>query len=218
MLGQLVWNPLPASLAQEMANGEEKEEEGEGKEQVFPQEEELDRAGGDVSSSVDSEEERGRSASRHADGGGRGRRNGVVDGGRDDNATHRRPWEAEAYPPHASRSLSPAAVRNRAATDVAEADGAQSSRRVSSALPIPARRLGTAGWFGRTHANGSGNPPGPAAATAGGMVPSAERLVASILQVKRGKWASAQLQLLSSACKEYYVRPYSFCNPYSVSI
>ncbi|CAN0575652.1 unnamed protein product, partial [Ectocarpus sp. 12 AP-2014] len=146
VLGQLVWNPLPASL--ETANGEE---EGEGEEEVFPQEDELDRVGGNVSSSVDSEEERGRSASRHADGGGRGRTNGVVDGGRDDNATNRRPWEAEAYPPHASRSLSPAAVRNRAATDVAEADGARSSRRVSSALPLPARRLGTAGWFGRTH-------------------------------------------------------------------
>ncbi|CAB1096469.1 unnamed protein product [Ectocarpus sp. CCAP 1310/34] len=180
VLGQLVWNPLPASLAQEMANGEE--EEGEGEEEVLPQEEELDRVAGDVSSSVDSEEERGRSASRHADGGGRGRRNGVVDGGRDDDATNRRPWEAEAYPPHASRSLSPATVRNRAATDVAEADGARSSRRVSSALPIPARRLGTAGWFGRTRANGSGTPPGPAAGTTDGMVPSAERLVASILQ------------------------------------
>ncbi|CBN79235.1 conserved unknown protein [Ectocarpus siliculosus] len=180
VLGQLVWNPLPASLGQETTNGEE--QEGEGEEHVFPQEEELDRAGGDASSSVDSEEERGRSASRHADDGGRARRNGVDDDGRDDNATRRRPWEAEAYPPHASRSLSPAAVRNRAATDVAEADGARSSRRVSSALPIPARRLGTAGWFGRTHANGSGNPPGPAATTAGGMVPSAERLVASILQ------------------------------------
>lgn len=191
VLGQLVWNPFPASLAQASANGAEEEEE----EEVSP-EEELDRAGGDVSS-VDSEEERGGSSSRQADGGGRGRRHGVLDDGRDVNATRRRPWE-EAYPPRAPRSLSPAAVRNRAATDVAEADGARSSRRVSSALPIPARRLGTVGWFGRTHANDSGNP--AVAAAAGDMVPSAERLVASILQVKRGKWAWAQLQLLLSAC------------------
>ncbi|CAN0130944.1 unnamed protein product, partial [Ectocarpus fasciculatus] len=56
VLGQLVWNPLPTSPAPATAsaNGEE---EGEEEEQVYAEaEEELDRAGGDVSS-VDSEEE-----------------------------------------------------------------------------------------------------------------------------------------------------------------
>ncbi|CAM9128135.1 unnamed protein product, partial [Hapterophycus canaliculatus] len=198
-LGQLVWNPLPprptsdrdasSDGGAERVNVEEddrpddgarvdSEEEVEGEEEEEEQEEEEGRQW---------RRRRGRSATFEE---GDSRRENRVDGftgGAGVSNISRRPWE-DTPSPDAARSLSPVTVRDRArgraVTDVGEADRnrGQPSRRAPSAHP--AGRHGPTGWVGRM----SGSPAGAGvlgSAPANDMVPSAERLVASILQASR---------------------------------
>lgn len=184
-LGQLVWNPLRAGPVPDRAMAR-----GEATGRVDEDDPALSDEGSDDSEEeiteeeVTEEEETGQRE--------RGRRSAHWAGGAigsADNDTRRRPWEEETHR-HATRSLSPvdgrSRTRSRAATDVAEADGGgvQSARRVSSALPEQARRReAAAGWFGRVNGNTAGGGHLEAArAAADEGVPSAERLVASILQ------------------------------------
>eukprot|EP00752_Nemacystus_decipiens_P003233 g2991.t1 len=175
-LGQLVWNPLPEAPVP----GGEATGQGHLEEEDDPAFSDGSRSDGSGEESTDEEEEeearreRGRSA--HWAGGA-------------DDDTRRRPW-GEEFPRRAVRSGSPVAgrgrTRGRAVTDVAEVDGdgVQSARRVSSAVPEQARRReatasassAAAGWFG------GGRHLATARAAADEIVPSAERLVASILQ------------------------------------
>lgn len=185
-LGQLVWNPLPEGPVPFRPAGARGEATG----QVHVEEHDPalsdEGSAGSEEEDIKDEEEvtrRGRGRSTHWATGG------AV--GSADNDARRRPWEEES-PRHNARSPSPVARRNRtrtrAATDVAEADGdgVQSARRVSSALPEQARGRrdeAAAGWFGRVNSNtADGGHLGPAQAAADDGVPSAERLVASILQ------------------------------------
>ena len=171
-LGQLVWNPLPANFGAERmaahgeATGRALSEEGD----PAP----SDESGADSEEEGEDEAEMGRERGGSASGA-----DGAI--GSAGNRTRRHPpWEEES-PSHASRSQSPVARRNRtrgrAATDVVEADedGVQPSRRVSSAHPGPSRRqaAATTGWFDRVSGTAAG---------ADEAVPSAERLVVSILQ------------------------------------
>lgn len=191
-LGQLVWNPLPPGAVPDGAAARVEEDD--------PAQSDEGSAGSEEESSDEQEvarRERGRIA--HWAGG--------ATAGDD---TRRRPWEEEGEesPRRAARSLSPATGRNRtrgrAATDVVEADsdGVQSARRVSSALPERAqRREAAVGWFGRVN-TGGGNLE-PARAGADEIVPSAERLVASILQASGhgvGRWARTALLAAGSLC------------------
>lgn len=201
-LGQLVWTPLPSGPA---APAERGAAGGEATEQAFLEEDDpaaaLSDAGGTNSEEEDSEngdadeegseEEGEEEAGRWDRGRGRSRSNRAGDGvvGGDGSDTGRRPW-AESHPRTAARSLSPGGTpyrtRRRAATDGVELgrEGVQ----LSAALPERTRRQGVAGWLGGVVGSAAG---GAADGTA--AVPSAESLVASILQASSSSWAGCCL-------------------------
>ncbi len=125
-------------------------------------------------SSVDSEQEEEEESVEEAEVGRERARSSSLArgalGGADNN--RRPPWEEDPPSPVARRNR----TRRRAATDVVDADedGVQASRRVSSAHPEPARRPAAAtGWFERMNGIAAGGDE---------AMPSAERLVVSILQ------------------------------------
>lgn len=179
-----MWTPLPAGPAAP----ERIAARGEADEQAFVEEDDpaapsessvfSDEEDSEILDSEEEEEEveeagrgergRGRARSTNRAGGGVvGEANGVA---------RRRLW-AKSPPRASARSLSPGATpyrtRSRAATDGVELDG---ERVQLSALPERTSRQGVAGWFGGVigaRASGAAN------STA---APSAERLVASILQ------------------------------------
>lgn len=181
-----MWTPLPADLAAP----ERAAVHGEEAKQAFVEEDEGAAALSDMGSANSEEEgseedgseeeeagrwgigrERGRGRSTNRAGGG-------IFGGADVDS-RRRPWE-EVPAPAAARSLSPGATRyrtrSRAATDGADLDE-EGIRPFAIPIPDRPRRQGVAGWFGGVIGNAADG-------AAGGVsvVPSAESLVASILQ------------------------------------
>lgn len=171
-LGQLVWNPLPPPVD---PTAERVASHGEAANRVHAVE--GDPAPSDESC-VDSEEEEEESEDEAEVGRERARSSSPAGGalggpGNNNDVDNRRhPWEEEPPSPVAQRNR----TRRRAATDVVDADGdgVQASRRVSSAHLEPARRpAAAAGWFERVNGIAVGGYD---------AVPSAERLVASILQ------------------------------------
>ncbi|CAM9118709.1 unnamed protein product [Scytosiphon promiscuus] len=196
-LGQLVWNPLPSRPAHDGLASNGRGAEGFDVEGDDPRVDAERRVDSEEEPQGDDEDEdevddevrqrgrrRGRSTSfeegdsRRADRADRVARGGVI------SHTNRRPWE-EGPRPDAARSLSPVTVRDRArgraVTDVGEADRDRTQSSVRTPPSYPARRRGPMGWAGRMSGNpGDGGILG--STPPNDMVPSAERLVASILQ------------------------------------
>lgn len=202
-LGQLVWNPLPAQPESNLEAAERLNDEQDdpyvvraaARRVVSSEEEEEEEARRDGDQAETRHRRRRRARSASSDEGDRRRENRSYDdvaaGDSGISRTDRLPWEdppSRRRRPDAARSLSPVSVRDRArgraVTDVGEESrnrARSSSRRAPSAHPA-ARRQAPEGWMARMSGiSAEGGILGPAPAS--DMVPSAERLVASILQV-----------------------------------
>lgn len=205
-LGQLVWTPLPSGPAAPAGRGAAR---GEAADHAFLEDDGRAAAAASLSDAGDANSEEEDSENMGSDEGGleeeeeagrreRGRSrsrsngDGVFGGAASD--TRRRPWakspaRATAAAAAAARSLSPGGTpyrtRRRAATDGAELGG-EGVEVPAAALAERTRRQGVAGWLEGV-VGGAAN----GAADGAPAVPSAESLVASILQASSSSWATS---------------------------